>query len=151
MSFEFKKNIISHYQILLQDKIDVYQDLIESLTKDAQTDAKSSAGDKHETTLSKLHIEQEKIAIKLNEALEQQAVLSKLDIEQVSNNVVLGSLVKTNHLTVLVCTALPKITVDGQAIFAISPQSPLGIQLMHKNTNSEFPVNNVTYKILEII
>jgi transcription elongation GreA/GreB family factor len=147
---KFKQKILSQYQILLQDKIDIYQDLINSLTEDAQNDAKSSAGDKHETTLSKLHIEQEKIANKLKEALEQQAVLSKLDITLISNNVILGSLVRTNHLTVLVCTALPKITVDNQPVFAISPQSPLGIQLMHKSVDSEFPVNNVTYKILAI-
>ena len=147
---KFKQKILSQYQILLQDKIDIYQGLINSLTEDAQNDAKSSAGDKHETTLSKLHIEQEKIANKLKEALEQQAVLSKLDITLISNNVILGSLVKTNHLTVLVCTALPKITVDNQPVFAISPQSPLGIQLMHKSVDSEFPVNNVTYKILAI-
>ena len=63
----------------------------------------------------------------------------------------LGSLVKTNHLTVLVCIALPKITVDNQTIFAISPQSPLGIQMMHKTVHAEFLVNDVTYKILEIL
>ena len=147
---KFKQKILSQYQILLQDKIDIYQDLINSLTEDAQNDAKSSAGDKHETTLSKLHIEQEKIANKLKEALEQQAVLSKLDITLISNNVILGSLVKTNNLTVYISVALPKITIDKQNIFAISPQSPLGIQLMHKSVDSEFPVNNVTYKILAI-
>ena len=147
----FKQKILSHYQLLLQDKIDIYQDLILSLTEDAQNDAKSSAGDKHETTLSKLHIEQEKIANKLKEAIEQQAILSKLDITQVSNNVVLGSLVITNHLTVFVCTALPKITVDNQTVFAISPQSPLGVQLMHKTVKAEFLVNQVNYKILEIL
>ena len=147
----FKQKILSHYQIVLQDKIDIYQDLILSLTEDAQNDAKSSAGDKHETTLSKLHIEQEKIANKLKEALEQQFILSKLDVTQISKNVVLGSLVKTNHLTVLVCIALPKITVDNQTIFAISPQSPLGIQMMHKKVQAEFLVNQVNYKILEIL
>ncbi len=146
----FKQNILSQYQVLLQDKIDIYQDLIASLTEDAQNDAKSSAGDKHETTLSKLHIEQEKIANKLKEALEQKAILSKLDITQVSNKVVLGSLVKTNHLTVLVSTALPKITVDNQAVFAISPQSPLGLQLMGKSIDDEFLVNNVSYQIVTI-
>lgn len=147
----FKQNILTQYQTLLQDKIDIYQDLIASLTDDAQNDAKSSAGDKHETTLSKLHIEQEKIANKLKEAIEQQTILNKLDIEQVSKRVILGSLVKTNHLTVLVSTALPKITVDNQAVFAISPQSPLGLQLMGKSVTDEFPVNNVTYKIVEIL
>lgn len=147
----FKQNILTKYQTLLQDKIDIYQDLIASLTDDAQNDAKSSAGDKHETTLSKLHIEQEKIANKLKEALEQQVILQKLDRDRVSKKVILGSLVKTNHLTVLVSTALSKITVDNQPVFAISPQSPLGLQMMGKVVNDEFLVNNVTYKILEIV
>lgn len=147
----FKQKILSHYQIVLQDKIDIYQDLIHSLTEDAQNDAKSSAGDKHETTLSKLHIEQEKIAHKLKEAIEQQAILSKLDIEQPSNKVILGSVVITNHLTVFISTALPKITIDNRAVFAISPQSPLGMQMMHQAVNSEFLVNQVQYKILEIL
>lgn len=147
----FKQKILSHYQTLLQDKIDIYQDLINSLTEDAQNDAKSSAGDKHETTLSKLHIEQEKIAYKLNEAFEQQAILSKLNSEQPSNKVILGSVVITNHLTVFISTALPKIMIDNRAVFAISPQSPLGIQLMHQTVHSEFLVNKVTYKILEIL
>lgn len=147
----FKQNILAQYQTLLQDKIDIYQDLIASLTDDAQNDAKSSAGDKHETTLSKLHIEQEKIANKLKEALEQQVILQKLDRDRVSKKVILGSLVKTNHLTVLVSTALSKITVDNQPVFAISPQSPLGLQMMGKVVNDEFLVNNVTYKILEIV
>lgn len=112
-----KDTIVSHYQILLQDKIDVYQDLIASLTEDAQNDAKSSAGDKHETTLSKLHIEQEKIALKLNEALTQKQVLTKIDLDQQTDRVVLGSLVKTNNLIVLIATALPKITIDNQSFF----------------------------------
>lgn len=146
----FKQKTLAQYQTLLQDKIDIYQDLIASLTEDAQNDAKSSAGDKHETTLSKLHIEQEKIANKLKEAQEQKAILSKLDITQVSSKVILGSLVKTNHLTVLVSTALPKITVDNQAVFAISPQSPLGLQLMGKSIADEFLVKNVTYQIVTI-
>lgn len=146
-----KTQIINHYQILLQDKIDVYQDLIESLTEDAQNDAKSSAGDKHETTLSKLHIEQEKIAQKLNEALSQKQILAKIDAEHKSDRVVLGSLVKTNNLTVLIATALPKITIENQSYFAISPQSPLGEQLLGHSSGHTFLINQVGYEILEIL
>jgi hypothetical protein len=54
-------------------------------------------------------------------------------------------------VTVFISTALPKITIDNRAVFAISPQSPLGIQLMHKPVQTEFLVNQVNYKILEIL
>ena len=43
--------------------------MISDLTIDAQNDAKGSAGDKHETALSMMHLEQEKITKKLTEAI----------------------------------------------------------------------------------
>lgn len=149
--YEFKRNVINAFKILLQDKIDVYERLLDSLTTDAQNDAKSSAGDKHETTLSKLHIEQEKIAIKLKEAYVQLQQINKIDASKKANQVVNGSLVVTNHVTVLIGTALPKITVNNQSVFAISSQSPLGVQLMGKTTRATFQVNQVTYTIEAII
>ena len=59
-----KQKILEYYKQLVQDRIDVYKDMIESLSSDAQNDAKSSAGDKHETALSMMHLEQEKLNFK---------------------------------------------------------------------------------------
>ena len=61
----FKQKIVQHHLVLLQDKIDVFRDMITNLTIDAQNDAKGSAGDKHETALSMMHLEQEKLNYKL--------------------------------------------------------------------------------------
>ena len=44
-----KLQILNYYKQLVQDRIDVFQDMISGLTDDAQNDAKGSAGDKHET------------------------------------------------------------------------------------------------------
>ena len=147
----FKQKIKQHHLVLLQDKIDVYQDMILGLSNDAQNDAKGSAGDKHETALSMMHLEQEKLTNKLKESIDQQAILLKLNSEQFSSKVILGSVVVTNHITFYISIALPKIIIDNRAVFAISPQSPLGIQMMHKTVHAEFLVNYVTYKILEIL
>jgi hypothetical protein len=43
------------------------------LTEDSKNDAKGSAGDKHETALSMMHIEQEKLNYKLREWLQKQS------------------------------------------------------------------------------
>lgn len=143
-----KLELLKKYKILLQDKIDIYQDLIDSLTNDAQNDAKSSAGDKHETTLSKLHIEQEKISQKLKEALAQYQILTKIEAHQNNNTTaVLGSLVVTNHLKVLIATALPKIVVNDETYFAISPKSPLGECLLGQVKGYAFQLNQVSYQI----
>jgi transcription elongation GreA/GreB family factor len=145
-----KQKIHQQYLQLVQDKIDVFQDMIFSLTEDSKNDAKGSAGDKHETALSMMHIEQEKLTHKLKESLEQKSILDKIDTSQIHNKVAVGSLVKTNNLTVYISIALPKITFESQTIFAVSPQSPLGIQLMGKRVGFDFEVNGVKYLIQEI-
>jgi len=145
-----KQKIHHQYQQLVQDKIDVFQDMISALTEDSKNEAKGSAGEKHETALSMMHIEKEKITNKLKEALEQKAILDKIDASQITSKVALGSLVKTNTLTVYVSTALPKISVDNQNIFAISPQSPLGSQLMGNQVGFSFEVNNSKFTIENI-
>ena len=145
-----KQKIHQHYLQLVQDKIDVFQDMISSLTEDSKNDAKGSAGDKHETALSMMHIEQEKLTHKLKESIQQKSILDKIDTSQIHNKVAVGSLVKTNNLTVYISVALPKITFETQNVFAISPQSPLGIQLMGKQIGFQFEMNGTKYLIEKI-
>lgn len=145
-----KQQIHSQYLQIIQDRIDVFQDMISGLTEDARNDAKGSAGDKHETALSMMHLEQEKLTAKLREAIEQKAILDRIDASNTTVKVTLGSIVVTNKLTVYVSTALPKITIDKQAIFGISPQSPLGIELLGKEVGYNFQLNSVAYTILHI-
>ncbi len=145
-----KQKIHQQYQQIVNDRVDVFQDMIAALTQDSKNDAKGSAGDKHETALSMMHIEQEKLNRKLSEILAQKTILDKIDANQKSSKVALGSLVKTNNLTVYVSVALPKITIDNQNIFAISPQSPLGLKLLGNEVGFEFEINGKEYLILEV-
>ncbi len=133
--------------VLLQDKIDVYRDMISGLADDAQNDAKSSAGDKHETALSMMHLEQEKLSAKLQEAIHFKEILSKIDVSMDSDKVILGSLVKANNLQLFISAALPKITIDGISVLALSPQSPLGSQLIGKEVGDEVEVNGSKFTV----
>jgi transcription elongation GreA/GreB family factor len=142
-----KQQILNRYKQLLQDRIDVFQDMISGLTEDAQNDAKGSAGDKHETALSMMHIEQEKLNYKLKEVLEQNKILNTID-ETITHKVIaLGSLVTVNEMMLFISTALPKINLNDKTIFAVSPQSPLGSKLMGKEVGFEFELQGKNYKI----
>ncbi len=142
-----KQEVLRYYKQLVQDRIDVFQDMISGLTIDAQNDAKGSAGDKHETALSMMHLEQEKLNHKLKEILEQKAILDKIDGSATHQKVALGSLVKANGMFLFISTALPKISVDGKTVFALSPQSPLGSKLMGNQVGFEFDMNGKPYQI----
>lgn len=143
----FKQQILQRYTQQVQDKIDAFRDMIAALTVDAQNDAKGSAGDKHETALSMMHLEQEKLNYKLAEILEQKAILDKINPEIIFEKVALGSLVQANGMLLFIATALPKIAIDGKNVFAVSPQSPLGCQLMGNRAGFVFELNGTVYRI----
>lgn len=145
-----KQKIHQHYSLLLQDKIDVFRDMIAALTEDSKNDAKGSAGDKHETALSMMHIEQEKLNRKLQEFLDQKAILEKINCDQNSTKIVVGSLVQANGMWLFVATALPKITIEDVTIIAVSPQSPLGSHLLGKESGFTFKINETQYLVEKV-
>lgn len=142
-----KQLILQKHQQLLQDKIDVFRDMISGLTEDAQNDAKGSAGDKHETSLSMMHIEQEKLNHKLKEILDQKSILDKIDASANHTKIALGSLVQANGMFLFISAALPKITIEDKTIIAVSSQSPLGSKLMGNQVGFEFEINTTKFKI----
>ncbi|MEC4050744.1 hypothetical protein OX284_014995 [Flavobacterium sp. SUN046] len=145
-----KPILLKRYQQLLQDRIDVFQDMISGLTVDAQNDAKGSAGDKHETALSMMHLEQEKLNHKLREILTQKAIIDKIDASQIHTKIALGSVVQANGMLLFMSAALPKITVESRTIIALSPQSPLGAKLMGNEVGFEFEINTTKYCVEEV-
>ena len=146
----FKQKIKSHYQNLLSEKINELRFMISDLAQDAQNDAKGSAGDKHETALSMMHLEQEKLNQKLAEIIEQKNVVDKIDADAIHNKIALGSLVQTNDMLFYISAALPKIQLENKTIIAVSPQSPLGSQLLGKSLGDEVEINNNRFQIKAI-
>ena len=124
--------------------------MISDLAQDAQNDAKGSAGDKHETALSMMHLEQEKLNQKLAEIIGQKNGIDKIDADAIHTKVALGSLVQTNEMLFYISAALPKIQLENKAIIAVSPQSPLGSQLMGKSLGDEVEINNNRFQIKSI-
>ncbi|UMY65526.1 MULTISPECIES: hypothetical protein [unclassified Flavobacterium] len=148
---DFREHVLTHYQQLVQDRIDAFRDMIDALSEDSRNDAKGSAGDKHETALSMMHIEQEKINRKLAECLEQKAILDRIRQAGIPTRVALGSIVKVNGLYLFIACALPKIRIGNLNVMAVSPSAPLASWLMGKDPNYTFEFNGQAYTIEEII
>ena len=146
----FRQKIKSHYQNLLSEKINELRLMISDLAQDAQNDAKGSAGDKHETALSMMHLEQEKFNQKLAEIIGQKNGIDKIDADAIHTKVALGSLVQTNEMLFCISAALPKIQLENKTIIAVSPQSPFGSQLMGKSLGDEVEINNNRFQIKSI-
>lgn len=146
----FKAQIVAQYELRIRDKVDAFQDMITALSNDSKNDAKGSAGDKHETALSMMHIEQEKLSAKLKEYLSDSAQFSRIDFTKKHHKVGIGSLVLANNTYFLIATALPKISVQGATVFGISPQSPLAQELIGRTEGELVTINDKSYLIHEI-
>jgi hypothetical protein len=147
----FKEKIYQQYVLLVHDKISLLKKNLQDLTDSAANETKSTAGDKHETALAMLQIEQENSNRQLSDVLKQKAVLEKIDPSLHPEQVVIGSLVKTNKGYFFISLGLGKITVEEQLIIALSPESPLGMQIMHLKNGDSFDFNGTSYIIDEVI
>ena len=126
------------------------QNVLADLKESGTNETKSTAGDKHETALAMLQIEQANIRAQLKEVQEQKAVLENINPSLSPALIVNGSLVNTDKGYLFLSTALGKATIDGITVIALSQHSPLGIQLMGLREGETTAINGNHYLIENI-
>lgn len=145
-----KQEIYNHYLQLVNNKIRLLQQVLADLKESGSNETKSTAGDKHETALAMLQIEQANTLTQLKELIEQKDALEKINPALSAGIIVKGSLVKTNRGYLFLSIALGKALIDNITVIALSPQSPLGIKLMGLKAGDVAEINYNRYVIESI-
>lgn len=127
-----KSHIIQHLHIYLDKKIASVTSAIQSAIESRDSDTKSSAGDKHETSRAMMQIELDQNEGQLNKLIKLKNEINQLDLNQDFNLVKSGSLVTTNEGQYFISIGIGKIEVNNQDYFAISLASPIGLLLKNK-------------------
>jgi transcription elongation GreA/GreB family factor len=143
-----KQKAYNHYLQHINTKIKTLQQTLADLKESGSNETKSTAGDKHETALAMVQIEQANVRARLKDVLEQKAALQKIDASIKTDNIIVnGSLVKTDRGYLFISTALGKAMIEDITIIALSQSSPLGIKLMGLKVDAIVEVNNIKYFI----
>lgn len=142
-----KRKVYAEFQRFLSDKIAGVEQVLADLKETGSNETKSTAGDKHETALAMLQIEQAKSRAQLQELLVQQSILSRIDPELSPEIIVTGSLIKTNLGYFFMSTALGKRVIEDKAVIALSGQSPLGHKLMGLKAGNRVIMNEIEYRV----
>jgi hypothetical protein len=145
-----KEKIYQHYLAVINDKIQLLQQVLADLKESGANETKSTAGDKHETALAMLQIEQANKREQLKEIVAQKVALERIDPSKIASTILNGSLIKTNHGYFFMSIALGKAVVNDITVIALSPQSPLGKKLMGLSVADKTEVNNNNYTIESI-
>ena len=117
-----------------------YQEMRASLaeTDDSlSSDAKSTAGDKHETGRAMAQLEREKIGGFIQKHEQLMALAQRLEPALVTPTICLGSLVKTSNGYYYISVGFGRILADDTAIFCISPAAPLVAAILGKKSGDE--------------
>ena len=146
MNLEFKQQLHQHCIQLVDNKIIDIKNSLSDIQNAANSDTKSTAGDKHETSRAMAHLEIEKLTKQLNENIKLKETLIKIDTDN-SDSIKTGSLIKTNKGYFYLAISLGKLSFKNSEIYAMSPASPIGKLFLNKKEKETFSFNNTCYVI----
>lgn len=146
----FKIKVYNCFLQTVLDKVSMLQQELLDLKESSSNETRSTAGDKHETALAMLQLDQEKTSRQLQDALVQKALFEQIDASLSTQGVTNGSLVKTNKGYLFLSVAIGKITIDEKTVIALSPGSPLGKALMGLRRGDTASINGNLYQIEDI-
>jgi hypothetical protein len=139
-----KKELLSILEQKKESILHIQQSTVHS------NDAKSSAGDKHETSVAMAHLEQEKTGKQLQLVESMLSTVNKL-IPLTTLKVHPGHLIRTTAGWYFLSVGLGKIEVNEETIYCLSSQSPIGQLLLGKQANDQIHWQDKRITILEIL
>lgn len=120
------------------------------LQESKNSDTKSSAGDKHETSREMAQIELENNQTQRLKLVNQRNDLNQIKLEAVAQMVSFGSLVETSMGIFFISIGLGKVNHENQDFFVISMGSPIGQALFEKKIGEKATFQSKEIDILAI-
>lgn len=116
----------------------------------ANSEEKSSAGDKYETGRAMGHLQKDMHARQLAESVKELAALNALPIAPLCKEGRPGAFLQADGLAFFISAGLGKQTIDGQIIVFLSPLAPLAGTLHGKKAGDPLLFNKMTVTIREV-
>lgn len=135
-----KSEVIAELDKQLLSKLSYLTTNLKQAIVSRNSDTKSSAGDKFETSREMAQIEIHKIE---NEILKTQQFISDLASKA-------SQLIITDKGEFLISIPFGKLMVSGTEVFCISNSAPITNQLVNTEISANFEFRGVTYNILDI-
>lgn len=136
---------------LVEQRIATAKEAMDAAQAAANTEGKSSVGDKYETTRAMMQLERDQNARLLGEAIKLKQALENLDPTLQHEQVRPGSIVRTSAGNYYVSISLGSIALDGVEYIALSPVTPLGSSLLGLKPRSKLEFNKRKIEIIDVL
>ena len=133
-----------------EKRIEAAQLAINEAQKASNDDTKSSAGDKYETGREMMQQETNRNLSQLTEGNKLKIALNQISTNIINETADTGSLVFTDNGNFYLAVSAGILTVDDERWFAVSPASPVGLQLKGLKGGDTFNLNNKIYLVNKV-
>lgn len=146
----FKDQLKQYCHALIEQRIAAAKAAIANAQQAANSEEKSSAGDKYETGRAMGHLEKDMYARQLAENIKELAGLDAVNSHIICDHFSSGAFIQCGDVSFFVAAGLGKQTVNGQVIFFLSPHAPLSKTLQHRKKGDKFLFNGQPTEITGI-
>lgn len=147
---KIKNQLFNECKLYVEKRERTIREIMTSNKKALLSETKSSAGDKHETGRAMLQLEMEKASQQIVVVQQMKEILHRINPDDVSKVIRLGSLVHTNKATYYLSISIGAVAVENDMYFVISSSSPIGKLLIGKKVNDIIQFNGQQIKITEV-
>jgi hypothetical protein len=146
----FKNKLKQICKSLIEQRIGAAKMAIQYAQEAANSEEKSSAGDKYETSRAMSHLEKDMHSKQLAEILKELATLNTIDVDKICKGGEPGAYIGCSDLSFFIAAGMGKQIVDGQEIYFLSPKAPLATILHNKKAGDHFPFNHIDRRIVDV-
>ena len=144
---EVKSELHAQCVAIVNQRIATVEKAIADAQATANSDTKSSAGDKYETTRSMMQLEIEQHSTQLAEAMNLKLALLKINPVFTTAVVQPGSLVMTNAGNFYLAVSIGSLRVNDYEYVVLSPASPVGALMVGLKQGNDFVFNKKVFHI----
>jgi hypothetical protein len=146
----FKNNLKQFCRQVIEQRIVKAREMIQDAQEAANSEGKSSAGDKYETGRAMGHLQKDMHARQLTEYIKELAGLHGIHTGILYEYACAGAFIETDAASFFIAVGLGKQVVEGRAIFFLSAQAPLAAILQNKKKGDGFIFNGLTLVITNL-
>jgi hypothetical protein len=150
MKNDLKKKLLEHCKAVLTKRIESAKNAMEQSQEAANSEGKSSAGDKYETSRAMGQMDRDMNARQLEEAQRDLAFVNSIRPDVIFNTVQIGSVVVTEKNYFFISIGLGTTSINNQDIVLLSAASPVAKMMEGKKAGESFIQNGQPIKILDV-
>ena len=142
---------LKHFALqLLTQRISTAQTAMDQAQEAANSEEKSSSGDKYETGRAMGHLEKEMYGRQLAEYVKEIKALQSIPADSICGKAGPGALIQSTGMTLFISAGLGKQKVDDLTVLFVSPAAPLARSLQGKQPGDDILFNKEKLVIEEV-